>query len=198
MHNEDKPDIGAPLKAAGLKTFEGAPSFPLRHRLLRLAWRITWTLFAAWTPPPMHRWRIWLINLFGGQVAPTCSVYGSVRIWYPPFLKMKHASALGPEVDCYCMGQIEIGAYAVVSQRAYLCTGTHDTSSAEFQIFAKPIVIEANAWVAAEAFVGPGVTIGEGAVLSARGVAFKSLAPWSVYMGNPAIFKRTRVPFKRL
>jgi putative colanic acid biosynthesis acetyltransferase WcaF len=47
-------------------------------------------------------------------------------------------------------------------------------------------VIEPQAWVAAEAFVGPGVTVGEGAVLGARGVAFKALEPWTVYAGNPA------------
>lgn len=197
MHNEDKPDISAPLKAAGLETFEGAPSFPLRHRLLRLTWRITWTLFAAWTPPPMHRWRIWLINLFGGQVAPTCSVYGSVRIWYPPFLKMEHAAALGPGVDCYSMGLIELGPYSVVSQRAFLCTGTHDITGRNFQIKAKPIRIGANAWIAAEAFVGPGVTIGEGSILSARGAAFRDLQPWTVYVGNPAEAKKTRTKFER-
>jgi putative colanic acid biosynthesis acetyltransferase WcaF len=47
-------------------------------------------------------------------------------------------------------------------------------------------VLGARSWVAAGAFVGPGVTLGEGAVLGARGVAFGDLEPWTVYIGNPA------------
>lgn len=186
-----------PLNAEGTATFDGAASFAFQHRLLRLTWNLTWKLFGAWTPPPLHRWRIWLVNLFGGQVAPTCFIYGSVRIWYPPFLKMEHAATLGPGVDCYTMGRIALGPYAVVSQRAFLCTGSHNIQRADFQIAARPIHIGANAWVAAEAFVGPGVTIGEGAVLAARGAAFKDLQPWTVYLGNPAVAIKARSRFER-
>lgn len=151
----------------------------------------------AWTPPPLHRWRIALINLFGGDVASTCSVYGSVRIWYPANLTMKHAATLAPGVDCYSMAKIEIGAFSVVSQRAFLCTGTHSIQTPEFQIAARPIHIGDHAWIAAEAFVGPGVEVGEGAVLAARGVAFKNLQPWTVYLGNPAVPVKTRAHFQR-
>lgn len=187
----------APLLATGTETFEGAASFPLRHRLLRVVWKIVWALFAAWTPPPLHRWRIFLVNLFGGHVDASCSIYGSVQIWYPPNLTMARSAALGPGVECYSMGPIEIGPYAVVSQRAFLCTGTHDIHNQNFQIGARPIRIEADAWIAAEAFVGPGVTIGDGAVLSARGAAFRDLKPWTVYQGNPAIATKLRKKFIR-
>jgi putative colanic acid biosynthesis acetyltransferase WcaF len=189
--------LGAPLRANGLGTFAGAPSFPLRHRLLRLIWSVVWRLLASWTPAPLHRWRIFLINAFGGQVDSSCSVYGTVRIWYPPNLQMARFAALGPGVDCYSMEKIEIGAYAVVSQRTFLCTGTHDTSDPNFQISSHAIRIGAQAWVAAEAFVGPGVTVGEGAVLGARGAAFVDLEPWTIYQGNPATAKRTRARFTR-
>jgi putative colanic acid biosynthesis acetyltransferase WcaF len=187
-----------PLTASGLETFAGAASFPFRHRLLRLTWGVVWTLFASWTPPPMHRWRVWLVNAFGGHVHPSCSIYSSVRIWYPPNLTMECHSALGPGVECYSMDHIHIGSYTVISQRAFLCTGTHDIQIASFQIGARPIYIYANAWVAAEAFVGPGVIIGEGAVLSARGVTFRNLEPWTVYQGNPAVARKSRNNFIRV
>jgi putative colanic acid biosynthesis acetyltransferase WcaF len=196
--DEQVPGMGAPLEhSRAVATFEGAASFPLRHRLLRLAWAVTWALLASWTPPPLHRWRIFLVNLFGGKVDAGCFLYGSVRIWYPPYLTMARAATLGPGVDCYTMGRIEIGAYAVVSQRAHLCTGTHDIHSASFQIGARPIHIGADAWVAAEAFVGPGVTVGDGAVLGARGAAFRDLEPWTVYQGNPAKAVKSRQRFSR-
>jgi putative colanic acid biosynthesis acetyltransferase WcaF len=188
---------GTPLKAAGTETFEGRASFPLRHRLHRIAWNLAWTLLASWTPPPMHRWRVRLVNFFGGHVHPSCSIYGSARIWYPPNLTMDRFAALGPSVQCYSMGAVTLGAYSVVSQRAFLCTGTHDIHHADFQIGARPICIGANAWIAAEAFVGPGVSIGDGAVLSARGAAFRNLDAWTVYQGNPALPLRSRQQFER-
>jgi 2-polyprenyl-3-methyl-5-hydroxy-6-metoxy-1,4-benzoquinol methylase len=89
-----------------------------------------------------------------------------------------------------------VGRYAVVSQGAHLCTGTHDIHRASFQIYAKPIRIGAYAWVCAEAFVGPGVTVDEGAVLAARAVAFQNLEAWTVYVGNPAVEKSDRTRFK--
>ncbi len=168
-------------------TFTGAPSFPLEHRILRLAWRIVWFLLAAWTPAPLHRWRIFLLRLFGANVSWSAFIYGSVNVWFPPNLTMHARSTLGPGVDCYSMGPITVGEQAVVSQRAFICTGTHDFQRPEFQIYAKPIVIGAYAWVCAEAFVGPGVTIAEGAVLGARGVTFKNLNSWTVYSGNPVV-----------
>ncbi|WP_349509023.1 hypothetical protein [Neorhizobium sp. NCHU2750] len=90
------------------------------------------------------------------------------------------------------MDQIEIGSYALVSQGAHLCGGTHDIDDPHFQLVAKPIVIGRNAWIAAEAFVGPGVTVGEGAVIGARAVAFRPVEPFAVYAGNPAKLNRMR------
>lgn len=179
----------------GHDTFRGAPSFPLRHRALRLVWAISWTLLASWTPPPLHSWRIFLLRLFGARVEYGTFIYGSVKVWYPPNLTMKRGATLGRGVDCYTMGPISLGERAVVSQGAFLCTGTHDFHRPEFQIYAKPIRIGDNAWVCAEAFVGPGVTVGDGAVLGARGAAFKDLAPWTVYSGNPAQARGNRTRF---
>ncbi len=163
-----------------------APSFTLQHRLLRLAFSIAWLLLARWTPPPLRAWRVLLLRVFGARLHPTAIVYGSASIWYPPNLLMDEYATLGPHANCYCMAPISIGRRAIVSQGAYLCTGSHDIDDPHFQLFARPITVSDNAWVAAEAFVGPGVTVGEGAVLGARGVAAKTLEPWTVYAGNPA------------
>jgi putative colanic acid biosynthesis acetyltransferase WcaF len=85
-----------------------------------------------------------------------------------------------------------IGNQVTISQRTYLCTASHDISLASHPQIEKPIVIENRAWVAAEAFVGPGVTIGEGAVVGARGCVFKDVEPWTVVGGNPARFIKKR------
>lgn len=172
----------------------GGPSFSLRHRLERAVWNLIWGLLAAWTPPPLHPWRRALLRLFGARVAPTARIYGSARIWYPRYLSLADNAVIGPGVICYSMAPIAIGEGATISQRAHLCAGTHDIDDAHFQLMARPIRIGAKAWIAAEAFVGPGVTVGEGAVLGARGVTVKNLADWSVSAGNPARHIRSRKP----
>lgn len=181
----------------GQSIFTGAPSFSLKNRMLRALWGLTWGFLASWTPPPMHGWRIALLRLFGAKVDRSCRVYRSTRVWYPPNLEMAPHAILGPRVECYNQGLIRIGSHAIVSQGAHLCTGSHDISDPAFQLFTRPIEIGANAWICAEAFVGPGVTVDEGAVLGARGVAFHRLDSWEVYRGNPAERVKSRTPFTR-
>ncbi len=173
----------------------GGPSFSLRHRVLRAAWAVTWLLLAAWTPAPLHRWRAMLLRAFGAQLAANARVHGSARIWYPPNLIMEENALIGQRVICYAVAPIRICSDAIVSQGAHLCTGSHALNDPCFQLEARPITIGANAWVAAEAFVGPGVVLEEGAVLGARGVAFRNVPAWTIFAGNPARFLRERERF---
>lgn len=108
-------------------------------------------------------------------------------------LEMQAFSCLASGVDCYNAAPVVLEAYATVSQRAYLCTASHNISSMVHEQIAKPIRIGKYAWVAAEAFVGPGVTIGEGAVVGARAAVFRDVETWSVVGGNPAKFLKKRV-----
>lgn len=174
------------LDASQHASREGGPSFTLGNRAFRAAWGLVWGLAGSWTPRPMHAWRGFLLRLFGARLARSAKVYGGVRVWYPPYLTMAEHSVLAEDVTCYCMAPISIGARAIVSQGAHLCAGTHDISDPDMQLMARPIVVGEEAWIAAEAFVGPGVTVGAGAVLSARAAAFEDLEPWTVYRGNPA------------
>lgn len=182
----------SPLDASQARPWEGGSSFPLSNRIFRLVFQLSWALLASWTPPMLHPWRRWLLRRFGAQVAPTAAIYGSARIWYPPNLRVDNYAVLGPRTNIYTMAPIHIGAYAIISQGSHLCAGTHDIESPYFQLFTRPITVGPRAWVAAEAFVGPGVTVGEGAVLGARGVAMRNLDAWGVYTGNPAAKIRER------
>jgi putative colanic acid biosynthesis acetyltransferase WcaF len=170
----------------------GGPSFALQHRLFRAAWQVSWTLLAAWTPPPLHRWRRLVLMAFGATMHPSAKVHSSARVWYPPNLRMEARAVLGPRSTCYCVAPVVLEEGAIVSQGAHLCGATHAVDGLSFQLVAKPIVIGKGAWIAAEAFVGPGVTAKEGAVLGARGVAFGDLEPHTIYIGNPARALRAR------
>lgn len=182
------------LRGDGAGIVAGGPSFALRHRLFRALWSVSWVVLAAWTPPPLHGWRRLVLAAFGARIDPTARVHGSARVWYPPNLRMAARAMLGPRTTCYCVAAITLGEGAIVSQGAHLCGGTHAVDDPGFQLLSKPILIGNGAWVAAEAFVGPGVTLGACAVLGARGVAFRDLEAGCIYVGNPARRLRRRVP----
>lgn len=185
------------LDSTKVDAFAGGASFTRRHRLYRVIWNITWLILAAWTPPPLRAWRRILLRAFGAQVASTANIYGSARIWAPKTFEIGEYACLGPRAYAYSMAKIKIEPYAIVSQGAFLCTGTHDIEHQHFQLRALPIVVGTRAWIAADAFVGPGVTVGEGAVLGARGCAFRDLDSWMVYGGNPArALKSRNIRFK--
>ena len=99
---------------------------------------------------------------------------------------MKAGSCLAAGVDCYCVDQVVLGRNSIVSQRAFLCTASHDHREPGFRLVTGPVTIGENAWVAAEAYIGPGVTMGAGSVAGARAVVVRDVPPGAVVVGNPA------------
>jgi len=182
-----------PLDAGKSGALYGGPSFSLGNRAFRALWQLTWLSLASWTPPQAHFWRRLLLRMFGARIGNGARIYGSARVWYPPYLNVGSYSCVGPRANIYCMAMVTIGNFVTISQDAELCAGSHDLESKEFQLQARPISIGDRAWIAAGAFVGPGAQVGEGAVLGARSVAFKCIPDWEVHVGNPASFLKKRV-----
>jgi len=180
-----------PVKRTG--PFGTGASFTLANRVVRILWAVVWLTCARWTPGFLNPWRLFLLTCFGARVSSHSAIASSARIWLPSNLQIGARSTLGPGVDCYNMALITIGERTVVSQRAFLCAGTHDIRDADFQLVAKPITIGNDVWIAAEAFVAPGVNVGDGTVLGARACAFGNLSDWTVFRGNPAVACKVRV-----
>ncbi len=180
------------LDAREHNPLKGGPSFSFSNRITRLVWNLVWFCLASWTPRSAYPWRCLLLRAFGAKIGRCSDVRGSARVWYPPNLEMHDNVLIAENVMCYNQAQIVLEDRSLVSQGAHLCAGSHDIDDPRFQLIAKPIKIKRKAWVAAEAFVGPGVTVGDGAVLGARSVAFHHLDSWTVYIGNPARSLRKR------
>ena len=161
------------------------PSFSLKNRIGRLVWGfISFFLFRP-SPRPLHGWRVFLLRCFGAQIGKGVHVYPGVKIWAPWNINLGDQCGVGSGAILYSQGKIIIGKRAVVSQGAHICAGTHDYTLPGFPLVTAPIVIKDNAWVAAEVFIHPGVTIGEGAVIGARAVVTKDMPDWTVCAGHP-------------
>jgi putative colanic acid biosynthesis acetyltransferase WcaF len=169
-------------------------SFSRSNKLGRICWNITyWIMFRPFGSGYFRAWRSFVLRIFGAKLSPQVNIYASAKIWAPWNLEMGEYACLGPNVNCYNQGKISIGAHTVVSQDAYLCASGHDITDPKFTLILKPIVIEDQVWVAADAFIGPGVTIKQGAVVGARAAVFKDVESGAVVGGNPARFIKKRV-----
>lgn len=167
---------------------------PATTKALRALWNVVWLFLFRTTPRGVcYGWRRFLLRLFGAKIGKGVNILPSCRIWQPWNLTMGDHSCLSENVDCYCVDRISIGAQSVVSQGAFLCTASHDIASPIMELTHNPIVIGAQSWIAARAFVGPGITVGEGAVVGACAVVTEDVAPWCVVAGNPAKFIKKRV-----
>lgn len=184
---------GEPLDASKTRPLEGGASFSLANRLARVIWAFAWLLLARWTPPPLHGWRRLVLRAFGARVGKGARVHASVHIWLPANLELGPGVLIGPGARLYNQGRITVGAFTVVSQRAHICASTHDVGDPLFQLVLRPVTIGTRCWVAAEAFVGPGVTMADRSVLGARGALFRDAEADGIYQGNPAVKVKLRV-----
>jgi len=127
-----------------------------------------------------------VLRLFGAVIEDGAHPYPSARIWAPWNLTMGEGSCLGDYARCYSVDRVILEPYATVSQYSFLCTASHEYRIEGMPLITAPITIGRHAWIAAEAFIGPGVTVGERAVVGARASVFRDVDPWTVMGGNPA------------
>ncbi|MBD0823365.1 putative colanic acid biosynthesis acetyltransferase [Aestuariibaculum marinum] len=166
--------------------FRGKPGW-----FVQIWWLIQSTLF-EWSPQFLYGWRRFLLRCFGAKIGKGVVIRPSVKMTYPWKVSIGDYSWIGDEVVLYSLGEIEIGSNVVISQRSYICTGSHDYAKKEFPIYAKKITIEEGCWLATDVFVAPGVLIEKGTVVGARSSVFKDLKAFSVYAGSPAKLLKKR------
>ena len=157
----------------------------------RVLWTFAQPLFRI-SPRPCFGWRRFLLRCFGAKIGGSVHIYPSATVYFPWNLEVGDESAIGEQVFIYNLGRVTLGSRVTISHRAHLCAGTHDHTKPDFPLLRPPIVIGSDAWICADAFVGPGVTIGEGAIVGARAVAIKDVKPQTIVVGNPARESKSR------
>jgi len=162
-----------------------------REQALRVLFALAQPAFRL-SPRPLWGWRRWMLRRFGATVGRDVHVFPTVRITIPWNLTLGDGCAIGDRAILYALGPITIGPRATVSQQAHLCAGSHDWRSPEMTLTKPPVTIGAETWICADAFVGPGVTIGARTIVGARGVVMSDVGDDVIVAGNPARLLKRR------
>lgn len=171
---------------------DGASPWTFEIRLKFLIWEFVWAALCAWTPKPLNPWRLMILRMFGATIEGRPFVHQRAHIQFPWNLTLGDMACLGDGANLYTLGKIEIGPWAIIAQEAYLSTGTHDFGDLSVPLQTAPIKVGGHAFVAARAFIMPGVTIGERTVVGACSVVTRDLPGDVICAGNPCRVLKAR------
>jgi putative colanic acid biosynthesis acetyltransferase WcaF len=135
---------------------------------------------------PMSGIKVWTLRTFGAKIGKGVRFKTGVRVKFPWRLTVGNHVWIGEDVWIDNLAPVTIESHSCLSQGVYLCTGNHDWNDTNFKLKIAPIYIQESSWIAAKSAIGPGVTVGKGAVLVLGGVATRSLEAMTIYAGNPA------------
>ncbi|YAF98894.1 MAG: WcaF family extracellular polysaccharide biosynthesis acetyltransferase [Nodularia sp. CChRGM 3473] len=135
---------------------------------------------------PISAFKVFVLRLFGAQIGQGVRIKPGVRVKFPWRLTIGDYVWIGENTWIDNLAHVTIESHVCLSQNVYLCTGNHDWNHPHFKLITAPIYIQQSSWIAAKSVIGPGVTVGHGAVLALGGVTGRSLEPMIVYAGNPA------------
>ena len=163
-----------------------------RDKFRRGLWQLVESTLFRWSPSRFHSWRCFLLRLFGATIPSTESsqaprIWPDVQVYFPWKLVLNAGAMVGPGVRIYNLDTVSLGEGANLSRHIHLCAGSHDFGRWSMPLVTAPITIERNVWIATDCYVGPGVTIGELAVVGARSVVVKNLPPSMICVGNPCV-----------
>jgi putative colanic acid biosynthesis acetyltransferase WcaF len=134
-----------------------------------------------------------LLQLFGAKLGREVRIWRTALVEIPWNVEIGDNVVIGDYAIIYSLGKITIGRAATISQYAHLCAGTRDYTTRRFPLLKPPIVIGEEVWIAADAFIGPGVTVGDRAVVGARATVVKDVAADQVVVGPSATIVKQRI-----
>lgn len=149
-------------------------------------WLLAKALFFLPPIPWPSGWRAWLLRRFGARVGRGLVIRSGVNITFPWRFQAGDHVWIGEDALLLCLAPITLGSHVCVSQRAFLCTGSHDFARDDFALVTQPITVQSGSWIAAQAFIAPGVEIGPNSLVAAGSVVVKTVPAGTRVGGNPA------------
>lgn len=166
--------------------------YPRSHYIKRILWVWVQRTLFRFSLQRMTKFRIMLLRAFGGDIHWTSNIRPTARIRHPWLLKTGYFSTIADNVEVYNLGPITIGDHSAISQNAHLCAGTHDYRKPHLPLIRPSITIGRGVWVCADAFIGPGVTVGDNSIVGARAVVSRDVPAGVIVAGNPAVVVKNR------
>lgn len=190
-------NMTAPVDSAELPVLDKPPLIDLRQydsskydrgrpSWFVLLWWLVQAIAFPLSPHTFSRFRKWLLQLFGAKIGTGVVIRPTARFTYPWKIEIGDYSWIGDDVVLYSLDRIHIGCHCIISQKCYLCTGSHDIQDPGFGLVTSPIAIGNGVWLATDCFVAPGVQIGANAVIGARSSVFSNIPAQQVCWGTPA------------
>lgn len=155
------------------------------------AWMVVKILFFLNPFPWPSQLRAALLRLFGARIGERATIRSGVNVTFPWRIEMGNDVWLGEEVVLLSLAPITIENDVCISQRAFLCTGSHDFRKTTFDLVTNPIMVRKGSWIAAQGFIAPGVEIGTGCLISGGSVVLDSVPAHSLVRGNPGVVVKT-------
>ncbi len=147
---------------------------------------------------PVSNLKVLILRSFGAKIGKGLRIKPGVRVKFPWRLVVGDYVWIGEDAWIDNIANVVIESHSCISQGVYLCTGNHDWNHPDFELIPAPIYIQESSWIAAKSVIGPGVTVGKGAVLVLGGVTGRSLEAMTVYAGNPAVpIKKRKLDLKQ-
>ena len=173
-----------------LSKYNKADYHPGRGAFVRALWYVTNMLFFKSSWCTSYGLKRSLLRMYGAHIGPNVVIKPCVSIKYPWHLVVGENSWIGEQVWIDNLADVTVGKNCCISQGAMLLCGNHDYTKESFDLITGKIELKDGAWVGARAVVCPGVTMGEGSVLTAGSVATRDIERDAVCQGNPAVVKK--------
>ncbi|WP_417747351.1 WcaF family extracellular polysaccharide biosynthesis acetyltransferase [Rosistilla oblonga] len=159
-------------------------------RLTEGLWLAVKCMFFMPSLPLPSKLRVWLLRRFGARIGNGVVIRSQIDITFPWRLTVGDDVWIGEGVKILNLAPVSIGNDCCLSQRAFLCTGSHRFDLPGFDLVTKPIVVHDGSWITAGVFVAPGVSIGPNSMCAAGSVVLQDVPANTTVIGNPARPKR--------
>jgi putative colanic acid biosynthesis acetyltransferase WcaF len=106
-------------------------------------WILVRCLFFQNSFPWPSELRVWLLRAIDAKIGNGVIVRANVNISFPWRLTVDNHVWIGEDVDILSLAQVTIESNVCISQRAYLCTGSHDFRREDFKLKVAPITVAA-------------------------------------------------------